>query len=214
MSKSIYQKINNIKNKIGVIGKDTKNAQQNYKYRSIDDILNKSHQWFTQEEVIVIPSVKESETLKKQSGQKEAIYKFVTVEYQFVAAADGSSISVTVCGEGMDYSDKATNKAMTSALKNALNQLFLIPTKDTFIDSEVDTIQARTPAPLPQKKISKEQVSTLLHNLNDYATSKKLDYRKLYVHLCQELRISTLNDVTENQFLPLIRKFETSKQPA
>jgi hypothetical protein len=45
-------------------------------------------------------------------------------------AGDGSFIAVTTCGEGLDNSDKATNKAMSGAMKYAFIELFSVPTQD------------------------------------------------------------------------------------
>jgi hypothetical protein len=44
--------------------------------------------------------------------------------------SDGSSVTTVITGEAMDSGDKATNKAMSVALKYALLQMFLIPTDD------------------------------------------------------------------------------------
>jgi ERF superfamily len=54
----------------------------------------------------------------------------VTVRYVFTSLEDGSTFTVEACGEGSDSSDKATNKAMTSALKNAYRQAFTLSTRD------------------------------------------------------------------------------------
>jgi hypothetical protein len=59
------------------------------------------------------------------------------MRFQFFAD-DGSSVSVTTIGEGMDSGDKSSNKAMSAALKYALVQMFCIPTADDK-DSENDS---------------------------------------------------------------------------
>ena len=51
------------------------------------------------------------------------------IRYDFFTD-DGSKVSCTVIGEGMDTGDKATNKAMSIAFKYACFQTFCIPTED------------------------------------------------------------------------------------
>jgi hypothetical protein len=65
------------------------------------------------------------------------IYSICTIKYTFYAE-DGSSVSATVIGEGMDSGDKATNKAMSIAFKYACFQVFCIPTEE-MKDPDADT---------------------------------------------------------------------------
>jgi len=54
----------------------------------------------------------------------------MTKRYLFTSLVDGSTIIVEACGEGSDSSDKATNKAHTSCLKNAYKEAFTLSTQD------------------------------------------------------------------------------------
>jgi hypothetical protein len=58
---------------------------------------------------------------------------------------DGSNVSTTVIGEAMDSGDKATNKAMSIALKYALLQALLIPTEDEK-DPDLKTLEPLKPS--------------------------------------------------------------------
>ena len=60
-------------------------------------------------------------------------------------APDGSSVIAETVGEGLDMSDKASNKAMSAAYKYALFQVFCIPTAEAK-DSERDSIERGAPA--------------------------------------------------------------------
>jgi hypothetical protein len=53
----------------------------------------------------------------------------LTIKFTFYTT-DGSSVSAVGIGHALDTSDKATNKAQSSALKYALMQTFLIPTEE------------------------------------------------------------------------------------
>lgn len=54
----------------------------------------------------------------------------MAVTWEFVHAKSGSSAQVVTHGEGMDFGDKATNKAMTDSMKYALRQTFVMETGD------------------------------------------------------------------------------------
>jgi hypothetical protein len=56
-------------------------------------------------------------------------YVTVKCEFDFISADDGSSHCVTTFGEAMDSGDKATNKAMSAALKYCCLQTFMVPTE-------------------------------------------------------------------------------------
>ena len=66
------------------------------------------------------------------------IYSILKIKYTMFAP-DGSNVSCTVIGEGMDSGDKASNKAMSVAMKYAMFQLFFIPTEAVDPDAEVHT---------------------------------------------------------------------------
>ncbi len=78
--------------------------------------------------------VSEQHELKEvtRGSGKAGVDKHVTImmEYDFFAE-DGSKVTVgPIPAEGLDSGDKATNKALSAALKYALIQTFSIPTED------------------------------------------------------------------------------------
>lgn len=120
----------------GAIGKDKKNQQQGFKYRGVDDVMNALQPIFTEFCIFCAPKVldvRREERTTKNGGAMT--YTVVTVEYTFYAA-DGSSVSCVVCGEGMDSADKSTSKAMSIAFKYACFQLLCIPTEETAPDPD------------------------------------------------------------------------------
>lgn len=124
----IYSKLTEIMRNLNAIKKE-KNGP-GYKFRGIDDIYNALHGHFASAGVIITSEVlnnQREERTTKSGGLM--LYVVLTVKFSYWAE-DGSCISCTVVGEGMDVSDKATQKAMSNALKYALMQTFLIPTDD------------------------------------------------------------------------------------
>ena len=123
---------------IGVIAKDKKNPQQGYNFRGIDDVLNSLQPALIKAKIFIVPRIvgmTREERPSKSGGV--LIYTTVRGEYDFVSAEDGSKVTASTYGEGMDSSDKSTNKAMSAALKYAVIQTLAIPTKE-LIDSEQD----------------------------------------------------------------------------
>ena len=136
----IFKKIPAIMAEVPSIAKDRKNAQQGYSFRGIDDVYCALHDLLAKHRVFTVPEVlSEESTMKTSKAGSVAIYRILKIKYTFYAE-DGSYISATVIGEGADYSDKASNKAMSVAHKYALLQVFCIPTNDPK-DPEVDSPQ-------------------------------------------------------------------------
>ena len=134
MSQLIYSKMAKILAGIGSVGKDSRNTQQGFNFRGIDSMINAVHSVLKANEVFVTTDIldKKSEIREvTRSNGKPGVDKIVelTVKYTFWAE-DGSSVSSIIASEGLDSGDKATNKALSAALKYALIQTFQVPTQD------------------------------------------------------------------------------------
>lgn len=157
-AKNIFQTINAVMEEIGAIGKNSKNKQQGFNFRGIDDVMNTLNPALIKHHLFIVPEIIE-QTREERATQKGGllIYSICKVKYTFFAE-DGSSITAVVIGEGMDSGDKATNKAMSIAFKYACFQVFCIPTEET---KEADTKpvdpDAETPEPL-QAGITPQQI--------------------------------------------------------
>lgn len=115
---------------IGAIAKADKNVMQGFMYRSIDAVYNSMHEILAKHNIFTVPDVLEERTEERQSKSGGTlIYRILKMKYTFYTD-DGSNVSCTVIGEGMDSGDKAANKAMSISHKYALFQTFLIPTED------------------------------------------------------------------------------------
>lgn len=143
MSSLIYKKMSDVMKDIGSIGKDQKNTQQGFKFRGIDQFVNALHPALNRHGVFMTPRAtsfnQEIKEVVRSSG-KAGVDKHVAImmEYDFFAE-DGSKVTVgPVPAEGVDSGDKATNKALSAALKYALIQTFSIPTED-MAEADFDT---------------------------------------------------------------------------
>lgn len=157
----IYKAISAVMGEVGAVGKNKQNKDQNYKYRGIDDVYNALNPVMSKHGIVIIPNIKERQESEYQT-KAGAVWKRVilTMEYTIYCAEDGSSLQTTLIGEGSDNSDKATNKAMSAAMKYLLFQIFCIPTEDLSDDADGNQPPApdqpkppannKPPAPPPQ----------------------------------------------------------------
>lgn len=129
---SVHQAIAEVLNELGGIGKTGRNEEQHYNFRGIDAVLQKLHPLFGKYGIFIVPDVVERIYEERVSG-KGTKGHCAHLHVRFTVYGPlGDSITLSTWGEGLDYSDKSTNKAMTAAFKYALFQLFAIcdPTED------------------------------------------------------------------------------------
>lgn len=165
--KNIYQTISDVMSEIGAIGKDTKNQQQGFMYRGIDAVMNALNPALVKHKLFVVPEVLEQTREERQNKNgTNLIYSICKIKYTFFAE-DGSSVSATVIGEGMDSGDKATNKAMSIAFKYACFQVFCIPTEE-MVDpnAEVHEVKPKTEKPKKTQTETKEEKKTTTETPN------------------------------------------------
>lgn len=142
--KNIFETIAAVMDEIGSIGKDSRNQKQNFMYRGIDAVMNALSPALIKYKLFVVPEVLNQRREERQSANGgNLIYSICTIKYTFYAE-DGSFVSATVVGEGMDSGDKATNKAMSVAFKYACFQVFCIPTEE-MRDPDAETPPPSTP---------------------------------------------------------------------
>jgi hypothetical protein len=130
MDNLIFKKLIQVLQEVEAIRKDKKNQMQGYSFRGIDDMYNALHPLFSKHGVFITSEVVSGEREERQNAKGTLLlYSVVDVKFTFYAE-DGSNVSSTLKGEAMDSGDKATNKAISAALKYCLMQMFLIPTED------------------------------------------------------------------------------------
>lgn len=155
-NKLIYSKISEIMSKVGSIGKDRKNVSQGYNFRGIDDMYNVLNSHLSESKVFFAPEVL---TIEREERATKAgwVLMYTVITMRFTAyAEDGSSVSTVTIGEAMDSGDKSANKAMSTAYKYALMQIFCIPTEEEK-DTEYQTHEV-APKSYVRQIESKEEV--------------------------------------------------------
>ena len=144
----VYKAINAVQAELSTVGitKDRRNMQgSGYNFRGIDDVYNTIAPLLAKHGLCILPRVLARECVERVSQKGGALfYVTVEVEFDFVAAEDGSKHTVKTFGEAMDSGDKATNKAMSAAYKYAAFQAFSIPTEaDNDADAHTHSVTAK-----------------------------------------------------------------------
>ena len=128
----VYKAINKVMAVMAAegISKNRNNSQQGYRFRGIDDVYNSLSRPMVEAGLVVMPRVLSRECTERQTKSGSTLfYVVVDCEFDFIAVSDGSKHTVKTFGEAMDSADKATNKAMSAAMKYAYMQAFCIPTE-------------------------------------------------------------------------------------
>ena len=127
---AVYKAITAISAELSGLGiaKRHRNERDDYRYRSIDDVLNRLSPLLAKHRLCVLPRVLErTSTDRVGEGDLLLVGVALKIAFDLVSSADGSSHTVEAFGEALDHSDKATAKAMSSAYKHAMLQAFCVP---------------------------------------------------------------------------------------
>lgn len=157
-SQKIWPALRAVMSKLGAIGKDRKNQQQNYAFRGIDDVYNEAHDVLAEAGVIMSVRVLERQVTETEtkSGSR-MLHVAEKIECDFVSCEDGSKHTYgPVWAEGLDMADKASNKCLSAAQKYAVLQTFLIPTKD-IVDADAETPERGRPVQRDERPAPTQQ---------------------------------------------------------
>ena len=128
----VYEKIAAITADLSKIGisKDSKNSQQGSAFRGIDQVYGALSPLLAKHGLCILPRVTDRQVTERQNRNGGTLfYTTLTVEFDFVAAEDGSKHTIVTVGEAMDSGDKSSNKAMSAAYKYAAFMTFCVPTE-------------------------------------------------------------------------------------
>lgn len=127
---SVYAAINAITAELSArgIAKSRTNEVDDYKYRSIDDVLDRLAPLLAKHRLCILPRALERTVIERADEQNRLLLHVVLrVSFTLSSVDDGSSQTVEAYGEALDGGDKATAKAMSAAYKSAMVQTFCIP---------------------------------------------------------------------------------------
>ncbi|MFD7512261.1 ERF family protein [Streptomyces sp. NPDC059853] len=126
----IFQALNCVMRDVSPVAKDQTNTHQRYNFRGIDDLMSAVAGPMRSHGVFLIPQL-----VSRTAQQRGDKWTFVTVEMSYrLYGPAGDALVAVVPGEAGDTADKATNKAMSAALKYLLLQVLMIPVDARSID--------------------------------------------------------------------------------
>nr|WP_311470210.1 ERF family protein [uncultured Porphyromonas sp.] len=190
----IYAAIAKANKAIGAIAKGSKNQQQGFMFRGIDDVYNELHAILADCEIFIVPEVVSYDVSDRQVRNGVVLFTRATIRHHFTTS-DGSSVTTTVVGEAMDSGDKGMNKTMSIALKYALFQLFTIPTKeekdpDAKCYELAQSPQTQTaPQTQPPRQDDSEYKALVESAMNQLAEASSMDdLKNRYLSLPEEMK--------------------------
>ncbi len=232
-SLQVYAAISDVTKSLAKEGikKNRKNEAQGYNFRGIDDVYNSLSSILPEHGLVILPVVKLRECTERTGRNGSVIFVVnVMVDFKFVSTKDGSTHTVTMCGEAMDSSDKATNKAISAAYKYCCLTTFCIPTEgDNDADAshlEVNALkQAQELKELKEQAINKlkikEEVKVLSEEIEDrFITIDEFEQviegadkaGTSIKKICDTLGITELGQMKLSHFNPVITKLATLKK--
>ena len=148
----VYRAINRITAEFAKAGiaKVHTNIQDQYQYRSIDDVTARLAPLLARHDLCVLPRVVKRQVAEYADDVGNPLFSVrLLVAYDIVSARDGSSHLVCVWGEALDKGDKGTAKALTSAYKAAMLQVFCIPAVTEGPDATSQVVRRKQAKPEP-----------------------------------------------------------------
>jgi len=176
----VYEKIAAITAELSKVGisKDRRNTQgSGYNFRGIDDVYAALSPLLAKHGLCILPRVLSRELREHTSKNGGALfYTVLNVEFDIIAAEDGSKHTACIIGEAMDSGDKSTNKAMSAAYKYLAFLMFCIPTEgDNDADSTTHAVVPKGAKAIPEDTIANHivalEMATTLDELRDAFTS-------------------------------------------
>lgn len=145
----IYGRIAACMAEIQAVGKDHRNPQQGYQFRSIDDFYDRCQPVLARYKVFITPTILETKREERPTKSGGVMMTTLTHVRYRVWTEDGSYIEADALGEGADSGDKSANKAASMAMKYLLQQVFCVRVAGTRLDTENDSPEYVKAVPRP-----------------------------------------------------------------
>jgi hypothetical protein len=150
-TETIHVLLGRILAELPAVGKGSKApaGMGGYSFRGIDDTLNALNPILSRHSVFFMPHVEERRDSDRETGKGGTLWMVsLRVRYRFYGPG-GDWVDCVVEGEGSDSGDKATQKAMTAAMKYMLFQVFAISTQEV---GEMDAERHEVPETSPRRQ--------------------------------------------------------------
>jgi len=124
---------------VNAIGKDGRNTFQNYNFRGIEQVYEYFHPLLAKHGIYTVQrsGMHRSEVItshNKSGDEKTQVSVCVDIKIDFICSDTGELVTASGFGEGIDTSDKATNKATSGAVKYIYFNTFCVPVNANNVD--------------------------------------------------------------------------------
>lgn len=169
---TIYELMALVMRDVRNVGKDGFNDHQKYSFRGVDDFIGALAQPLRVHGVFMLTEILDYQVSVR--GKMNAVH--MRVAFHFCGPA-GDKVTATTLGEASDTADKASNKAMSAALKYALMQTFMIPVDAGSLDDgdRDHPVGQRSPADGYMERLRKPAVWHNVTALQAMHTEAKAD---------------------------------------
>lgn len=161
------------------ISKSRRNQQQGFAFRGIDDVYSAIAGLLPVHGLTIIPRMIARDCTERPTRNGGAmLYVTVEAEFDFVAVADGSKQTARTFGEASDSGDKATNKAMSAAMKYAVLMTFTVPTEgdnDADAHTPPEPAPRAAPAPVDREAAARDWKNSQIAKLDKWKKEGKFD---------------------------------------
>lgn len=153
---SVFELMSRVMRDVRNVGKDGFNDHHKYRFRGVDGAIGALAQPLRDHGVFMTPEVLDCET-EVRAGSMNAVR--MRVAFHFYGPA-GDRVTAITMGEASDKADKASNKAMSAALKYALIHTFMIPVDESSLDDgdRDHPVGSRSPADAYVERLRKPAV--------------------------------------------------------
>jgi hypothetical protein len=211
----VYAAINAVQRALvkGGIAKGQTNTYDKYRFRGIDDVYNALGPALAEAGLVILPRVVNREAQEKptqKGGTQMAVT--LTVEFDFIAAEDGSKHTVIAFGEAMDRGDKATPKAMAAAYKYMAFQAFCIPVDgQPDADAESHVVVNQAPARTVQAALAVDPDVLIAETQAAWIKKTLQATRADVAKFCAHFQVPSVDALKASQ-LPAVKQAITAKK--
>ena len=175
------------------IAKSHKNESQGFKFRGIDDVMNRMAQHLVEAGLVIVPHIRSREVNERVNTRGNPLfYVTVLVDFTVYSVKDGSHVVCSVPGEAMDSGDKATNKALSIAYKYMAFQLFAIP-----IDEDPDR-HTHEVGKAPVKTLTPTDIEIIRKLLAETDVTEEKLHEIYKVTGLEQIPMSKMAEITSN----------------
>lgn len=182
---NVHQCIAKAMGLVSPVGKEGENTRDHYRFKRIDDFLTAANAAMAEAGVHVVPQVLTRITDETHTTSSGNVMRWVDLEVQFrFYGPAGDYVECVTWGEGRDASDKATNKALTAAMKYSLMYTLMVPTSD-IQDADKDSPEAgesqqrQIEPPPPGRRAVSPEILALQQQILDVGERRKLSKAEL-----------------------------------